>query len=99
MGLLNTIKRSQDDYDLPSKKSYWGYEIDVSLIDVERITQKVNHLPSEKRALLHELSGLEPVDKVLIIKNKKKNLGRLTTYQVKEILDDMGFNVDTIFSG
>jgi len=99
MGIINTIKRSEDDLVRPKHKNYWGYEIDVQLVDHRKITEKVKLLPTEKRALAHELSGREPVDNIIILTNLKKSLGRLTTSQIKEILDDMGFNVDTILSG
>lgn len=99
MGIINTIIRSRDDSLKPKTKSYWGYKLNIQLVNKEEITEKIKLLPSEKRLVLHELSGKEPVEQVILLSNSKKELGRLTTNQVKEILDDMGFNVDTILAG
>jgi len=98
MGIVDTIVRSKDDLVKPNKKSYAGYLLDVTLVDISKIQEKVTILPAEQRALDHELSGKEPIQKIIILKNSHKSLGRLTTNQMKDILDDMGFNVDTIFS-
>ena len=98
MGIIDTIIRSRDDLIKPKKKSYWGYDLDVELVDAKSITQKVKLLPTEKRTIEYELSGKEHVHQLIILRNNRKSLGRLTTSQVKEILDDMGFNVDTILS-
>lgn len=99
MGIVDTITRSKDDFVKPKKKSYWGYKISVELVSHKDISEKIKLLPSEKRAVAHELSGREPIEEVILLHNTKKTLGRLTTFQVKEILDDIGFNVDTILSG
>ncbi len=99
MSVTSSIIDSKDDLVKPSKKSYWGYDLSVEIVDSNKISQKVRLLPSEERAVAHELSGKEPVEEVIILKNIKKSLGRLTTNQIKEILDDMGFNVDPTFSG
>lgn len=99
MTVISSIVGSKDDLVKPKQKSYWGYKLDVQLVDRHEISDKVELLPTEKRALAHELSGKEPVEQVIIIKNAKKSLGRLTTSQIKDILDDIGFNVDPTFSG
>ncbi|MDP3093371.1 MAG: hypothetical protein Q8N16_01245 [bacterium] len=99
MGIINTIIRSRDDLIGPSQKSYWGYDLEISLVNTEEISQKDDLLPSEARTVAQELSGKEPVKRVIVLKNRNKELGRLTTSQLKEIFDDMGFNVDTIMSG
>ena len=83
----------------PKKKSYWGYQLHIELLDREQITKKSSLLPTEKRLVSYELSDIEPSEQYILLSNAKKSLGRLTTSQIKEILDDMGFNVDTILSG
>lgn len=98
MGIVNTIIRSRDDFGKPEDKSYWGTELVIELVPVEEVLNKKNATPSEKRLLAHELSGKEPIEQLIFLSNKKKELGDLTTLQVKEILDDMGFNVDVIMS-
>ncbi|KKR30350.1 hypothetical protein A2715_00905 [Candidatus Woesebacteria bacterium RIFCSPHIGHO2_01_FULL_39_32] len=98
MGIANTIIRSRHDLVKPKNKSYWGCDLDIKLVDVDHFRTKKTVLPTEKRVLAHEISGKEPVERVIVLDNKKKSLGRLTTNQVKEILNDMGFNVDVIIS-
>lgn len=99
MGIVDTIIRSKDDEVKPKEKSYWGYKLQVELVDVEEITKKIKLLPTELRMVKHELSGKEPISQVILLTNSKKTMGRLTTIQVKDILDDLGFNVDAIFGG
>lgn len=99
MGIINTIIRSRDDLVKPKKKSYWGYKLHIELLDREQITKKVSLLPTEQRLVSYELSDIEPSKQYILLGNSKKSLGRLTTSQIKEMLDDMGFNVDTILSG
>ena len=98
MGIIDTVIRSNNDLDKPKKKSYWNYQLNVELINVDNIQNKMNLLPSEKRAMSHELSGKEPIEQAIVIKNTKKQLGRFTTNQIKEMFDDLGFNVDVILS-
>ena len=98
MGIVNTIKRSRDDLVKPKKKNYWQYRMNIDLMDIQDIIKKKS-LPTVKRALRHELSGKEPIKQVIVLSNKRKKLGRFTTYQIREILDDIGFNVDAIMSG
>lgn len=98
MGIIDTIVRSTDDLLKPKKKSYWGYKLDIDLVDVEKIQNKVRLLPAEERAVAHELSGKEPIEHVIVLSNSLQKLGRFTTLQIKELFDDMGFNVDTIVS-
>jgi hypothetical protein len=70
----------------------------VELVDARHVSEKVKLLPAEKRAMKHELSGKEPIEKIVVLRNSRKKLGRFTTHQVKEILNDIGFNVDAILS-
>ncbi len=99
MGIFDTILRSKDDLVKPESKSYWGCELEIDLANVKDIIEKSNLLPSEKRLVAYELSGKEPINQIIVVSNTNKELGRLTTSQLKDILDDMGFNVDTILSG
>lgn len=99
MGVLNTIRRSQDDRVRPKSRSYWGIDLGITEVKSSEITEKKKFSLAEKRALQHELSGIEPVEDVIVIWNKDKNSERLSTYQVKEILSDMGFNVDEVLGG
>ncbi|MBI4058347.1 hypothetical protein HY408_01130 [Candidatus Gottesmanbacteria bacterium] len=96
MGVVNTILRSKTDSHKPHKKSYWGYHLNVRLIDTHKLTGKTTLLPAEKRMVAHELSGKEPVEKVIVLTSSGRGTGHLTTHQIKEILSDLGFNVDTI---
>lgn len=99
MGIINSILRSKDDLVKPKKKSYWNFQIKVEIIDINSITDRTKKSPSEKRLLLYELSGKEPVEQVILLKNEHVSLGNFTTLQVKDMLDDLGFNVDTILAG
>ena len=96
MTIASSITHLQDK---PSKKSYWGCKLDVSLESVEQIREKPHPYPTEKRALLHEFSEKEPIKDFVVLSNLTKSNGRLTTFQVKEMFNDMGFNVDPSFSG
>ena len=98
MGVVDTIIRSKDDGVKPDNRSYGGYDLRINLVDVNVIKKKKRLFHTEKRANKHELSGKEPIKEVLILDNGKKSLGRFTTVQIKEMFDDMGFNVDTIVS-
>lgn len=98
MGVVDTIIRSKDDGVKPDKRSYGGYGLEVRLVDIDTITGKKKLLPTEMRARKHELSGKEPIREVIVLDNSKKSLGRFTTNQIKDMFDDMGFNVDTIIS-
>ncbi|MFC1654011.1 hypothetical protein ACFL1M_04155 [Patescibacteria group bacterium] len=99
MGIFSSAKKSKTDLLDPKSKSYYGYGLKLKKISVESITSKKNPYFSEKSAMLRELSGAEPVEVVLILSNTNKNKGRLTTKQVKEILFDLGFNVDVAVGG
>lgn len=97
MGVLNTITRSKDDLKKPKRKSYWDFNLKVDLININDIRKKKEPFPTEKRALAHELSGIEPVQEVIFVDRCYKSK-ILTSPQMKEIFDDMGFNVDPIMS-
>jgi len=99
MGIVGSIIRSSDDALKPKKKSYWGYKLNIELRDVQKVKTKKFLLPAEKKEIRYELSGKEPVEKVIVLDNSDTKLGRLTTFQMKDILDDMGFNVDVLVSG
>lgn len=99
MGILSSIVGSKDDLVKPNKKSYWGLIFDVSLVDAEYYRNKKYLSSTEKRMLRFDLSDKEPIEEVIVLNNPKKDLGRFTTEQIKEILDDMGFNVDPMFGG
>lgn len=97
MGILNTIIRSKDDLKKPKSKSYGDFNLKFDLIDIKDIRNKKNLSITEKRALMHELSGVEPIQKILLVKSGGESK-ILTSPQMKEIFDDMGFNVDPIMS-
>lgn len=99
MGIISSIKSSQNDLDRPKSKSYWGYSLNIDLENIKKIKEKKNPLPTERRALLHEFSGIEPVEEFIVLTNKNKKLGRLTTFQINEMFNDMGFNVNPTFGG
>lgn len=99
MGILDSLERSKDDNIKPKRKSYWGFVLDIQLVDHRKVANKIHLLPTERRLVAHELSGREPVEEVIVLRNSKKSLGRLTTNQIRDILDDIGFNVDPLFSG
>ena len=96
MGITDSIVRSKDDLVKPRYKSYWGYSLDINLLKLKDMSKKLKPSPSEKRALKHELSGIEPVSDLIVLNNNKNNLGRFTTSQIKEMFDDIGFNVDVL---
>lgn len=99
MSIVSSIKHSKETLTKPNKKSYAGCDLSIKLEDVMVIQEKKRPFPSEKRALLHEFSGVEPVKEFIVLTNEKKSLGRLTTFQIKEIFDDMGFNIGPTFGG
>ena len=99
MTIISSIVGSKDDLVKPDKKNYWGFVFDVSTVEASYFRNKKDPNPTEKRMLGFDLSDKEPIEKVVVLKNTKKNLGRFTTEQVKEILDDMGFNVNPRFGG
>lgn len=99
MGILSSIVGSKDDLVKPNKKSYWGLSFDVSLTSAEYYRNKKNLSSTEKRMLRFDLSDKEPIEDVVVLTNSNKKLGRFTTEQVKEMLDDMGFNVNPTFGG
>lgn len=99
MGVINTVKNSQNDLDKPKNKSYWGFGFDVGLVPASYYRNKANPSPTEKRMLGFDLSEDEHIEQVVVLKNSKTSLGRFTTEQIEEILNDMGFNVTPTFGG
>lgn len=99
MGIISSIISSERDSERPNKKTYWGFGFDISTIPASYYRNKINPSPTEKRMLGFDLSEKEHIEKVIVLKNYKSELGRFTTEQVREILNDMGFNVDPTFSG
>jgi hypothetical protein len=98
MGIISSIIRSKDDLVKPKSKSYWNYRMGIELVSKPKLTNKRLLLPSDKKAMKHELSDAEPIEEAILLRNTNKKLGRFTTSQIKEILDDMGFNVDVMVS-
>lgn len=96
---MTIISSVRDLHTSLSKKSYWGCRLKISLESVDQIRNKKNLYPTEKRAMLHEFSEKEPIKDFVVLDNMSKHIGRLTTYQIKEMFNDMGFNVDPTFSG
>lgn len=80
------------------RNKYLISDLSISLVDSQEIVRKKSRSLGEKHAILHELSGKEPVRQVIIIKNKSKKSMRLVASQIKEIFSKIGFNVDPIFS-
>lgn len=99
MGIISSIKNSQNDFSKPETKSYWGFGFDLSLVSVDYYRNKVNPSPTERRMLGFDLSEKEHIKDVIVLNNNKKELGRFTTEQIEEIFDDMGFNVTPTFGG
>lgn len=99
MGVINSIKKSESDMMRPKTKTYWGFGFDVTTIPASYYRNKTNPSPTEKRMLGFDLSDKEHIEKVVVLKNSKTTLGRFTTEQVEEILNDMGFNVTPTFGG
>ena len=93
MSIIGSFARSFDDTASFSLKSYCGYDIDIALVDQKEFLAKNGKLNTGKRLQLRELSGKEKVEQIIIVKNTKADLGDLTTWQVKDILDDLGFNI------
>lgn len=83
----------------PSQRSYWGFEPHIKIVSVKQFKNKETFTPTEKRLLENELSGIEPVDHIIILNNRNKKFGEFTRRQVNEILIDMGFNVTPKMSG
>lgn len=98
MSIVSSIVSSEKDLDKPKNKSYAGCDLKIQLENVSSIREKKHLLPSEKRALFHEFSGIEPVEQFIVLTNANKSLGRLTTFQIKEMFNDMGFNVNPTFA-
>jgi len=94
MSIFRTLLRSKDDLEKPDRKTYWGYTFGVKLIKASDILEKKALSPTEKRTLLFDLSEKEPVDEIIILDNVNKGLGKITSFQMREILDDIGFNLD-----
>lgn len=99
MSVISSIKSSKSDLNKPKNKSYWGFDFDVSLVNADYFRNKRNPSPTEKRMLGFDLSKEEHIEEVVVLNNGNKSLGRFTTGQVKEILNDMGFNVNPTFGG
>ena len=97
MSIIGSFVRSFDDTTSFSLRSYCGCDIDISLVSPKEFLAKNGKLNTGKRLQLRELSGKEKVEQIIIIKNVRKELGDLTTWQVKDILDDLGFNVGMTF--
>lgn len=86
-------------YMLPNQRSYFGVEFDVKLISVKNFKKKESFTPTEKILLANELAGVEPIEYLIQLDNKNKELGRITRQQLTEILNDVGFNVYPKLSG
>ncbi len=98
MSVLKSILRSFDDTTSFSNKSYAGCELEVSLLAPKEFLDKNGLLNTGKRLKKHELSGKEHVEQVILVKNRSRNLGDLTTWQMKDMLDDLGFNIGVTVS-
>jgi hypothetical protein len=99
MGIIKTIQRSRSDFLKPKQKSYRDLDLKVKLMKIGSITEKKNPSVTEERALLFELSGNESIEEVIVLDNANPRFGKVTVFQMKEILNDMGFNIDPWLSG
>ena len=98
MSIVSSFVKSFDDTTSFSLKSYAGCELEINLVEPEEFLEKNGQLNTGKRLKVHELSGKEHVEQVILLKNVSKDLGDLTTWQIKDILDDLGFNIGVLVS-
>lgn len=94
MSFLSRFAPDDSDYVKPSKRNYWGCELEVKLIKASDIIKQKNVTEAVRNILIKgELSGIEHIDYVLELDSTNKDAGRITTRQLVQILNDMGFNV------
>ncbi|KKS06927.1 MAG: hypothetical protein A2418_00050 [Candidatus Brennerbacteria bacterium RIFOXYC1_FULL_41_11] len=98
MSIIGSFVRSFDDTTSFSLKSYAGCDLGISSILLDKFLEKNGKLNSGKRLKAHELSGKENVEEIIVLKNLNHDLGDLTAWQVKDILDDLGFNIGVLIS-
>ncbi len=99
MSIVSSFIRSFDDTTSFSLKSYAGCELGIFLVSPKEFLAKNGKLNTGKRLQMRELSGKEKVGQIIIIKNTREEFGDLTTWQIKDILDDLGFNVGVTVGG
>lgn len=92
----SAIRRSKDDLKPFGQKSYatnikFGYEI----VSLSELINKKELLEGEGRAVMHEhkVQGAQYAIKIF---DKKGN--SITVNQIRDIFDDLGFNVDVAFT-
>ncbi|KKU16197.1 MAG: hypothetical protein UX26_C0032G0006 [Parcubacteria group bacterium GW2011_GWC1_45_9] len=93
MSIFSSLVRSFDDTTSFSTKSYAGCQLQLSLVTPEEFLEKNGQLNTGQRLKKHELSGKEKVEQMIVVKNARKRLGNLTVWQIKDIFDDLGFNI------
>lgn len=96
MALIRTIKNSFKDLIPPQNKSYGKLKINISFWPKEKIIKKQKILFFERNLLADELSGKEPIEQIIFLKGKKE---KITFFQLRDLLSDLGFNLDVRFSG
>lgn len=72
-------------------KSYASCVFDIALVSAHDIVHKDFLTHAELRAVQIELSGKEPVEQVLIVRNGGREGRKITRWQMREMLGDIGF--------
>lgn len=94
MSVRSSILRSKDDNKSFSTKSYSNITLGYEVLDAKKfIEEKDNEM---RRRLYNREYTVDHVERIIKLFNKGE--GIITVNQIRDIFDDVGFNVDTSFS-
>ncbi len=94
MSVRSSILRSVNDYGDFSTKTYSNISLDYEILDAKKfIEEKDNEM---RKRLYDREYTVDKVERIIKLYNKRPEF--ITVNQIRDIFDDVGFNVDTSFS-
>ena len=95
MGIFSAIRRSKDDLVIFKDKSYSDIDIGYEIVDLSKLLEKKKLSEAKKRMFSEEY---KEEGAKLAIRIFDKNKKTITVNQIKDIFDDIGFEVDVMLS-
>lgn len=97
MGIITSIIRSKDDLGNFEEKVYKDCKISFDVVEIEELLKNRDLFSTIERLKKNELAGIERISSVIVL-SSTSNERIITVFELKQMLDDMGFNVDPLFS-